>query len=58
MSAIPSSAMPHTFADEDVDLRDPHGGHLDDGADAPALPTGLLIAGAAVLGYALYRLIR
>ena len=58
MSTIPASAMPHAYAEEGVDLRDPHGGHVEEESDDAGLSTGLLIAGGAVLGYMLYRIIR
>ena len=58
MSTIPASAMPHAYAEEGVDLRDPHAGHAEEASEDAGPPTGLLIAGGAVLGYLLYRLIR
>ena len=59
MSAIPSTAMPHAFAEEGVDLRDPHGGFTDEeDTSGEGLPTGLLLGGAALLGYVLYRALR
>jgi len=58
MSNIPAAAMPHAYAEEGVDLRDPHGGQVEEDADDSDLSTGLLIAGAAVAGFLLYRLIR
>lgn len=57
MSAIPSSAMPHTFAHEGEDLRDPHGGEVEE-AETRGPPTGLLLAGAALVGYLLFRALR
>lgn len=59
MSNIPAAAMPHAYAEEGVDLRDPHGGHGTEEQDQPdALPTGLLLGGAALLGFLLYRALR
>ena len=58
MSNIPAAAMPHAYAEEGVDLRDPHGGHVEEETEGPGLSTGVLLAGAAVAGYLLYRIIR
>jgi hypothetical protein len=58
MSAIPSAAMPHAFADEDVDLRDPHGGRVEEETTTRSMPKGLLVGGGALLAYLLYRLVR
>lgn len=58
MSAIPSSAMPHAFADEDEDLRDPKGGKVREEEPASSGPSlGLVIGGAAAL-YLVYRALR
>lgn len=58
MSNIPNSAMPHAYAEEGQDLRDPHGGHVEEEGTHEALPMGLLLAGAAVAGFLLYRALR
>ena len=53
MSNIPNSAMPHAYADEEDD-RDQQRAE-----DAElALSTGLMIAGAALAGYLLLKLLR
>ena len=58
MSAIPSSAMPHAFAEEGVDLRDPNAGKGDMEEAAPSGPSMGLLLGGAALAYVLYRLVR
>jgi hypothetical protein len=58
MSAIPSSAMPHAFAEEGVDLRDPNGGAVTEEETRTGLSTGLLIGGAAALLFIAYRALR
>jgi hypothetical protein len=58
MSAIPSSAMPHAFVDEDVDLRDPKGGRVSEPPTSSGPPLGLLIGGAAAMLYIVYRALR
>jgi hypothetical protein len=57
MSAIPSSAMPHAYAHEGEDLRDPHGGKIEE-SESPKLPGGYLLAGAAAAAFLLYRALR
>lgn len=50
MSSIPSSAMPHAYVHEDEDP---------DTADRAQWPAnGILIGGAAVVAYFLYRIFR
>lgn len=60
MSAIPASAMPHAYAEDGVDLRDPHPDAAR--ADAPSpprrFPAALLLGGAAALALVLYRALR
>jgi hypothetical protein len=53
MSNIPNSAMPHAYADEDED-RDKQ---QSDEAET-AISTGLMLAGAALAGYLLLKLLR
>lgn len=54
MSAIPSSAMPHTFVHEDdEEFGHPKKGH----AEASAPSAGMLIGGA-IAAYLLYRVLR
>jgi len=53
MSNIPNSAMPHAYADEE----DGRGEHLSEEAET-AISTGLMIAGAALAGYLLMKLLR
>ena len=53
MSNIPNSAMPHAYADEE-DERDEQ---LSEEAET-AISTGLMIAGAALAGYLLLKLLR
>lgn len=57
MSAIPSSAMPHAFAEEGENLRDPHGGTIEQTPSAGP-SAGMLIGGAALLAFVLYRALR
>lgn len=52
MSTIPNSAMPHAYANDDEDRE------TDGETTRSEMPTGLLVAGAAVAGYLLYRLVR
>lgn len=58
MSTIPSSAMPHAFAEDGVDLRDPNGGSKVEEEARSGLPTGLLIGGAAAFLYIVFRALR
>ncbi len=58
MSTIPSSAMPHAYAEEGQDLRDPHGGKTEEERTPAKPPLGLLIGGAAIVLYAIYRAVR
>ena len=53
MSNIPNSAMPHAYVDEDED-RDKQ---QSDEAET-AISTGLMLAGAALAGYLLLKLLR
>ena len=56
MSYIPSHAMPHTFAHEDEDYREP-GERKEPQAEANS-SIGLKLAGAALAGFLLYRALR
>lgn len=58
MSSIPSTAMPHAYAEEGVDLRDPSGRPDDETPRARRLPTGLLLGAAGLIGYLVYRAVR
>lgn len=59
MSAIPSSAMPHAYAEEGENLRDPQAaGATAYREPAAKLAPGWLIGGAAVLAVLLYRALR
>ena len=49
MSSIPNSAMPHTYAHDDED---------DGSRKHEGLSTGLLVAGAAVAAYLVYKALR
>lgn len=53
MSTIPNSAMPHAYADEENDRDQTRADEAE-----TALSTGLLIAGAALAGYLLLKILR
>ena len=56
MSYIPSHAMPHTFAHEDEDYREP-GGRIEPQPEA-GHSMALKLAGAALAGFLVYRVLR
>lgn len=53
MSSIPSSAMPHAYANDDENRRD-----WRQRGEAAIRSKGVLIGGAAAVAFLLYRLVR